>query len=50
MNGAVRLGPGLRRGTEVRETEVSILINSSAKIITQGMTGNTGTFHTEQAR
>jgi len=28
---------------------VSILINKDTKVITQGMTGNTGTFHTEQA-
>jgi succinyl-CoA synthetase alpha subunit len=29
---------------------VSILINNHTKVITQGMTGATGTFHTEQAR
>src|SRR5215218_6530167 len=28
---------------------MSILVNKSTKVITQGMTGNTGTFHTEQA-
>jgi succinyl-CoA synthetase alpha subunit len=28
---------------------MSILINKSTKVITQGMTGATGTFHTEQA-
>ncbi|MGA9580996.1 MAG: succinate--CoA ligase subunit alpha [Allosphingosinicella sp.] len=28
---------------------MSILVNSSTKVITQGMTGETGTFHTEQA-
>jgi succinyl-CoA synthetase alpha subunit len=28
---------------------VSILVNASTKVITQGMTGETGTFHTEQA-
>jgi succinyl-CoA synthetase alpha subunit len=28
---------------------MSILVNSNTKVITQGMTGNTGTFHTEQA-
>src|SRR3954466_15043068 len=28
---------------------VSILVNSQTKVITQGMTGETGTFHTEQA-
>ena len=28
---------------------MSILINANTKVITQGMTGNTGTFHTEQA-
>jgi succinyl-CoA synthetase alpha subunit len=28
---------------------VSILINKSTKVITQGMTGATGTLHTEQA-
>ncbi len=27
---------------------MSILVNSNTKVITQGMTGNTGTFHTEQ--
>ena len=29
---------------------MSILINKDTKIITQGMTGKTGTFHTEQAQ
>ena len=28
---------------------MSILINKHTKVITQGMTGATGTFHTEQA-
>jgi succinyl-CoA synthetase alpha subunit len=28
---------------------VSILVNADTKVITQGMTGETGTFHTEQA-
>jgi succinyl-CoA synthetase alpha subunit len=28
---------------------MSILVNSQTKVITQGMTGETGTFHTEQA-
>src|SRR5436189_5924164 len=28
---------------------MSILINKNTKIITQGMTGETGTFHTQQA-
>ncbi|HEY0026646.1 MAG TPA: succinate--CoA ligase subunit alpha [Allosphingosinicella sp.] len=28
---------------------MSILVNSNTKVITQGMTGKTGTFHTEQA-
>jgi succinyl-CoA synthetase alpha subunit len=28
---------------------MSILINKNTKVITQGMTGATGTFHTEQA-
>jgi succinyl-CoA synthetase alpha subunit len=28
---------------------LSILVNANTKVITQGMTGNTGTFHTEQA-
>jgi len=28
---------------------VSILVNASTKVITQGMTGETGTFHTQQA-
>jgi succinyl-CoA synthetase alpha subunit len=31
------------------ELQMSILINKSTKVITQGMTGATGTFHTEQA-
>lgn len=30
-------------------TAMSILVNKNTKIITQGMTGKTGTFHTEQA-
>ncbi len=29
---------------------MSILVNSATKVITQGMTGATGTFHTEAAR
>ncbi len=29
---------------------MSILVNKSTKVITQGMTGATGTFHTEVAR
>ncbi len=28
---------------------MSILVNKNTKVITQGMTGNTGTFHTQQA-
>ena len=28
---------------------MSILVNANTKVITQGMTGNTGTFHTKQA-
>ena len=28
---------------------MSILVNAGTKVITQGMTGETGTFHTEQA-
>ena len=28
---------------------MSILVNRNTKVITQGMTGETGTFHTEQA-
>ena len=28
---------------------MSILVNASTKVITQGMTGETGTFHTRQA-
>jgi len=28
---------------------VSILVNRNTKVITQGMTGATGTFHTEAA-
>ena len=28
---------------------MSILVNKNTKVITQGMTGDTGTFHTEQA-
>ena len=28
---------------------MSILVNKDTKVITQGMTGNTGTFHTQQA-
>ena len=28
---------------------MSILVNKDTKIITQGLTGKTGTFHTEQA-
>ncbi|MET4132861.1 succinyl-CoA synthetase alpha subunit, partial [Porphyrobacter sp. MBR-155] len=28
---------------------MSILVNKHTKVITQGMTGNTGTFHTQAA-
>jgi succinyl-CoA synthetase alpha subunit len=28
---------------------MSILVNAETRVITQGMTGETGTFHTEQA-
>ena len=28
---------------------MSILVDRNTKVITQGMTGDTGTFHTEQA-
>ncbi|MBV9884802.1 MAG: succinate--CoA ligase subunit alpha, partial [Sphingomonadaceae bacterium] len=28
---------------------MSILVNANTKVITQGMTGETGTFHTQQA-
>ena len=28
---------------------MSILVNKNTKVITQGMTGETGTFHTQQA-
>jgi succinyl-CoA synthetase alpha subunit len=28
---------------------MSILVNKNTRVITQGMTGETGTFHTEQA-
>jgi succinyl-CoA synthetase alpha subunit len=28
---------------------VSILVNKNTRVITQGMTGETGTFHTQQA-
>ena len=28
---------------------MSILVHSDTRVITQGMTGETGTFHTEQA-
>ena len=28
---------------------MSILVDKSTKVITQGMTGDTGTFHTQQA-
>ncbi len=29
---------------------MSILVDKNTKVITQGMTGETGTFHTQQAR
>ena len=32
-----------------RLKNMSILIDKNTKVITQGMTGATGTFHTEQA-
>ena len=31
------------------EAKMSILVNKNTKVITQGMTGETGTFHTQQA-
>ena len=33
----------------IRRTAMSILVNKHTKVITQGMTGETGTFHTEAA-
>jgi succinyl-CoA synthetase alpha subunit len=35
--------------TDWAETEMSILINRATKVICQGITGNTGSFHTQQA-
>ena len=29
------------------EAKMSILVNKNTKVITQGMTGETGTFHTQ---
>src|SRR3546814_2434201 len=42
-------GPLRRRGHGKRNQIMSILIDKNTKVITQGMTGATGTFHTEQA-
>src|SRR3546814_12455481 len=42
-------GPLRRRGHGKRNQIMSILIDKNTKDITQGMTGATGTFHTEQA-
>ncbi len=43
------MDPGFRRGNANGSQIMSILIDKNTKVITQGMTGATGTFHTEQA-
>ena len=40
------MGPGLRRGDE----KMSILVDKNTKVITQGITGKTGQFHTRMCR
>src|SRR5262252_7642210 len=47
-----RIGPGLRRGDvrTLRESEMSILIDKNTRVITQGITGKTGQFHTRACR
>src|SRR4029078_7193308 len=51
-----RGGEGAARGLQADRQQprrgsgsVSILVDRSTKVITQGMTGETGTFHTQQA-
>src|SRR2546422_1212133 len=36
-------------GPSIQEISMSILVDKNTKVITQGMTGETGTFHTRQA-
>src|SRR5689334_11678763 len=43
------LGNALRNRSQERNRQMSILVDSNTRVITQGMTGETGTFHTSQA-
>ncbi len=51
FHGQRRCGQGTAGGLQGdrRLAGMSILVNKNTKVITQGMTGETGTFHTQQA-
>ena len=51
LRGQRRRGERAARSLQAdrRKPRMSILVDSNTKVITQGMTGETGTFHTQQA-